>query len=360
MIYDANRISIEGDTQIAFTEDVAKRYEAYGWHVQTSTGPTTATTPTARTTTRTSPRCGTALDAAEDVTDKPSLIVLSTIIAWPAPDAQNTEASHGSALGDEEVAATKKVLGFDPDKTFEVPDEVHRATPGPWSTAARSPKRPGTSRSPPGRAANPERDALLQRLSVRSAARRLGRRAAVVPRRRRRASPPGSPPARSSTRSLRTSPSSGAGLPTSPGPTTPHQGRAERHPRRVPDLVLERQPVRPGAALRHPRARHGLDHERHHAARRHPRLRRHLPGVLRLHAAGRPPRGADAAAHDLRLDPRLDRPRRGRTRPTSRSSTSLRCGRSRASTSSGPPTPTRPWPPGRRSSSRPTARSRSH
>ncbi|MFL6060156.1 MAG: transketolase [Marmoricola sp.] len=130
LIYDNNRISIEGDTNIAFTEDVAKRYEAYGWHVQhvdwTDSGDHTDGSGYFEDV----PALWEALNAAEDVTDKPSLIVLSTIIAWPAPDAQNTGAAHGSALGDEEIAKTKKLLGFDPEKTFEVPAEVLEHTRG--------------------------------------------------------------------------------------------------------------------------------------------------------------------------------------------------------------------------------------
>ena len=119
LIYDANRISIEDDTDIAFSEDVGQRYEAYGWHVQTvdwtNDGTEYAEDVDA---------VWKALEKADRATDKPSLIVLRTIIAWPAPNAQNTGKAHGSALGDDEVAATKKVLGFDPDQTFEVPDEV--------------------------------------------------------------------------------------------------------------------------------------------------------------------------------------------------------------------------------------------
>ncbi|MGH3349870.1 MAG: transketolase [Nocardioides sp.] len=119
MIYDANRISIEGDTNVAFTEDVGARYEAYGWHVQevdwTNGGSGYK---------EDVPELFEAINAATEVTDKPSLIVLRTVIAWPAPNAQNTGAAHGSALGEEEVAATKEVLGFDPAKTFDVDPEV--------------------------------------------------------------------------------------------------------------------------------------------------------------------------------------------------------------------------------------------
>ncbi|MEU1935718.1 transketolase [Streptomyces coeruleorubidus] len=115
-LYDDNHISIEGDTATAFSEDVLKRYEAYGWHVQ-----------------RIEPRedgdvdvhaLHAALKEAQAETGRPSIIAMRTIIAWPAPNARNTEASHGSALGEDEVAATKRLLGFDPEKTFEVADEV--------------------------------------------------------------------------------------------------------------------------------------------------------------------------------------------------------------------------------------------
>ncbi|KRA32808.1 MULTISPECIES: transketolase [unclassified Nocardioides] len=123
VLYDANRISIEGDTHIAFNEDVAKRYEAYGWHVQTVdwTGNDHADLAHYA---EDVPALYEAIKAADAVTDKPSLIVLKTVIAWPAPSAQNTEAAHGSALGADEVAATKTVLGFDPEQDFEVPDDV--------------------------------------------------------------------------------------------------------------------------------------------------------------------------------------------------------------------------------------------
>ncbi|MEE1763951.1 MULTISPECIES: transketolase [unclassified Streptomyces] len=115
-LYDDNHISIEGDTATAFSEDVLKRYEAYGWHVQ-----------------RIEPAFNGNVDvhalydallAAREETSRPSIIAMRTIIAWPAPGAQNTEAAHGSALGEDEVAATKRVLGFDADKTFDVADDV--------------------------------------------------------------------------------------------------------------------------------------------------------------------------------------------------------------------------------------------
>ncbi|MCW2795391.1 MAG: transketolase [Nocardioides sp.] len=119
LIYDANRISIEGGTDIAFTEDVGKRYEAYGWHVQTVDWTHDGTRYQEDV-----PQLYAAIRAAEAVTDRPSFIVLRTIIAWPAPHAQGTGKAHGSALGAEEVAATKEILGFDPALHFEVPPEV--------------------------------------------------------------------------------------------------------------------------------------------------------------------------------------------------------------------------------------------
>jgi transketolase len=119
LIYDENKISIEDDTDIALSEDVAKRYEAYGWHVQVVDW-----THGGKGYQEDVPALHEALLAAAAVTDQPSLIVLRTIIAWPAPNAQNTGKAHGSALGEEEVAATKEILGFDPEKTFEVSEDV--------------------------------------------------------------------------------------------------------------------------------------------------------------------------------------------------------------------------------------------
>jgi transketolase len=125
VIYDDNEISIEGDTDIAFSEDVAARYAAYGWHVQevdwTNGGKEYVEDVEA---------LHAALEAARAVTDRPSFIRLRTIIAWPAPHAQGTGKSHGSALGEDEVAATKKILGFDPSLTFEVAPEVLDHTRG--------------------------------------------------------------------------------------------------------------------------------------------------------------------------------------------------------------------------------------
>ena len=119
VIYDDNRISIEDDTAITFAEDVSKRYEAYGWHVQdvdwTNGGTEYREDISA---------LYDAIQAARAETTRPSFINLRTIIAWPAPNAQGTGKSHGSALGTEEVAATKQIMGMDPAKSFEVAQEV--------------------------------------------------------------------------------------------------------------------------------------------------------------------------------------------------------------------------------------------
>ncbi|MFF8957200.1 transketolase [Streptomyces sp. NPDC014894] len=116
LLWDDNHISIEGDTETAVSEDTLKRYEAYGWHVQRVEQQENGDLDPAA--------LYRALRAAQAETERPSFIAARSIIAWPAPHAQNTEAAHGSALGDEEVAATKRVLGFDPEQSFEVSAEV--------------------------------------------------------------------------------------------------------------------------------------------------------------------------------------------------------------------------------------------
>ncbi|WP_405895734.1 transketolase [Streptomyces sp. NBC_00104] len=154
-LYDDNHISIEGDTATAFSEDVLKRYEAYGWHVQ-----------------RIEPAFNgnidvhalyDALRAAQDETGRPSIIAMRTIIAWPAPNAQNTEAAHGSALGEDEVAATKRVLGFDANKTFDVADDVLAHTRRALDRGAEA-HAAWDKRIAEWRAASPERAGLFDRV----------------------------------------------------------------------------------------------------------------------------------------------------------------------------------------------------
>ncbi len=154
LLYDDNHISIEGDTKVAFSEDVGARYEAYGWHVQHVADVNDVQA------------VYDAFDAARAETAKPSLIVVHSIIGWPAPTKQNTGKAHGSALGAEEVAKTKVILGLDPAVSFYCPDHVlahtrevvdrGRAAHAEWQ-----------ERFDAWAAANPDRAAELERISQR-------------------------------------------------------------------------------------------------------------------------------------------------------------------------------------------------
>ncbi|MFD5636568.1 transketolase [Streptomyces sp. NPDC127077] len=157
LLWDDNHISIEGDTETAVSEDTVKRYEAYGWHVQRiAPKPDGDLDPHA---------IYNAIEAAKKVTDKPSFIAMRSIIAWPAPNAQNTEAAHGSALGDDEVAATKRVLGFDPEKSFDVAAEVLAHTRQALDRGAQA-KAEWEKGYAAWRTANPERAAEYDRIAA--------------------------------------------------------------------------------------------------------------------------------------------------------------------------------------------------
>ncbi|MEU1087539.1 transketolase [Streptomyces sp. NPDC005892] len=157
LLWDDNHISIEGDTETAVSEDTLKRYEAYGWHVQrVEQLPNGDLDPAG---------LYKALLAAKAETERPSFIAARSIIAWPAPHAQNTEAAHGSALGDAEIAATKKVLGFDPEKTFEVSDEVLAHTREALDRG-REAKAEWEKSFAAWRTANPERAAEFDRINA--------------------------------------------------------------------------------------------------------------------------------------------------------------------------------------------------
>ncbi len=116
IIYDDNQISIEGNTHNAFTEDVSMRYRAYGWHVIDVATTSDGDVDTAA--------LDAAMVAAKNESTKPTLIRLKTVIAWPAPTLRGTGKSHGSALGEQEIAATKLLLGLNPDEHFAMPDEI--------------------------------------------------------------------------------------------------------------------------------------------------------------------------------------------------------------------------------------------
>lgn len=162
VLWDDNHISIEGDTDIAFTEDVMKRYEAYGWHVQFVDWTKTADGSVYHEDVE---ALDAALTAAAAETTRPSIIGLRTIIAWPSPGKQNTHGAHGSKLGGDEVKALKEVLGFDPEKTFEVDPEViaHTRRVGERNGAYRQ---EWEGKYAAWRETNPDRAALLDRLQA--------------------------------------------------------------------------------------------------------------------------------------------------------------------------------------------------
>jgi transketolase len=155
VIWDDNHISIEDDTAVAFSEDVVARYDAYGWHTQYVALSTDGSVDVAA--------LADAVDAARAETGRPSFIALRTIIGWPAPNLRNTGKAHGSALGTDEVAATKVLLGLDPALSFQVDDKVltHTREAVDRGTTARAAWSVGFDA---WRAANPDRAALFDRL----------------------------------------------------------------------------------------------------------------------------------------------------------------------------------------------------
>jgi len=155
MIYDDNRISIEGDTHVAFTEDVSARYRAYGWKVIEVAALADGNVDREK--------LEAAMITAEQTNDAPTLIRMHSTIAWPAPHAKGTAEAHGSALGAEEIAATKTLLGLDPNESFIVPDQIlaharevvarGKAAHAEWDASFKQ-----------WQTANPEGAALLKRL----------------------------------------------------------------------------------------------------------------------------------------------------------------------------------------------------
>jgi len=159
VIYDDNRISIEGDTHNAFTEDVSARYRAYGWHVIDVAAASNGSVDIAA--------LDAAMVAAKKETAKPSLIRMNSVIAWPAPKAQGTASSHGSALGDEEVAATKTALGLNPEEKFAMPVDVlvHARLVKDRSAQVR---KAWDAKFATWQSSNPEQAKLLERLRTRA------------------------------------------------------------------------------------------------------------------------------------------------------------------------------------------------
>ena len=155
IIYDDNRISIEGDTHVSFTEDVAARYRAYGWHVQEVPALADGNVDLAS--------LDKAMIAAKAELTKPSLIRMHSTIAWPAPKLRGTAKSHGSALGDEEIAATKVELGLNPDEKFAMPAEVFAHVRSVKERGA-SARKAWDEKFAVWQNSNPERASLLKRL----------------------------------------------------------------------------------------------------------------------------------------------------------------------------------------------------
>lgn len=159
VFYDQNQISIEDDTDVAFTEDVEKRYEAYGWDVRSVDWTNGGT--------------GYSEDVeelyaqirdAKAVTDKPTLIALKTVIGWPAPNKQNTGGIHGSALGGDEVKAVKEILDFDPDKSFQIEEDILSHT-RQVQERSRQEREEWTKSFESWQGKNPEAASLYERLS---------------------------------------------------------------------------------------------------------------------------------------------------------------------------------------------------
>ena len=158
VIYDSNQISIEDDTNIAFTEDLTARYNSYGWHTQTVDWKKTGNYH------EDIQELYVAIEKAKSVADKPSLITLRTIIGWPSPKKQNTGKIHGSALGAEELAGLKNALGFDPEKTFDVSPEVINHTRTNAATRAKEARTAWQIKFDAWATANPEKKALFDRV----------------------------------------------------------------------------------------------------------------------------------------------------------------------------------------------------
>ena len=155
MIYDDNRISIEGDTHVAFTEDVSARYRAYGWNVIEVAAKADGNVDLAA--------LDAAMVAAGAESAKPTLIRMKSVIAWPAPHAKNTAESHGSALGAEEIAATKVLLGLNPEEDFAAPADVMAHVRAVKARGAEL-RKSWDSNFATWKSANAERATLLERL----------------------------------------------------------------------------------------------------------------------------------------------------------------------------------------------------
>ena len=287
--YDDNRITIDGTTSISFDgENHTARLEADGWHVQRVEDSEDLDALQA------------AIAAARDETERPSFIAIRSHIAYPAPHAVDTAKAHGAALGEDEVRATKEVMGFDPDRKFWVDERVyeHMSLHESGTKAQRRLEREvrGVAGGLPGHGSG-----LGPRVGG-AAARGLARVAAGVRRRRGDRHPLGRPEGDGGVRAVRPDDDRRRGGP----------GRVDQDPVRGRRRVLE-GPRGPQHPVRHPRARDGRDRQRRLRARRHRQaVRLDVPDVLRLHARRGAAVGADGPAGGVGVDARLGGRRRGR------------------------------------------------
>ena len=289
VLYDDNRIQLDGPTAWAFSEDVLARFEAYGWHTQRVEDGNDIAAISA------------AIDAAK-ADDRPSVIAVRTHIGFGSPNKQDTQKAHGAPLGPDEVKLTKEAYGWDPDRTFYVPDDAaevfHRAIDAGKDLVAEFHARLDRyTAAYPGRVGGAPAPPRGQ------AARGLGQGRAFVRGRDR-----------------------GRDAQREPGLDPGAGGRAARAVRRLrgplgvePDRrqgqrprPLRGRPRRTQPALRRPRARDGRDRERDRLPRRLPPLLRDVPDLQRLHARVGPARRPVRPPRDLRLDARLGGPGRGR------------------------------------------------
>ena len=320
-VYDDNHITIDGPTELAYDDDVVRRFEAYGWRVR-NLGEMANDVDGLEAAIRE------ALDQPADGPDaQPNLLVLRSHIGWPSPHLTDTAAAHGTPFGEEEIRATKEILGLPPDETFWVPDEVrdfygHQVARGRPESA-----RPGRSASRPGEGDRAAWDAAQAGHGLPGWADDLPRFEAGTKLATRHAI----------NQCIDATVGRLPGLLAGSADLTGNNGvkvkGAEIQSRRVAG--------RDADPLRDPRARHGLGHERHGPTRRRAARRRHVLRLLRLHAPRRPARRADRVPRHLLVDPRLHRARARTARRTSRSSTWPRCAPCPASASCGRPTPTR-------------------
>ncbi len=288
--YDANNIQLASEVAVVMTEDVGKRFEAYQWHV-TDVGEDLSVETLER-----------ATREAMEVEDRPSLVIVRSHIGIGSP-LQDTSKAHGSPLGEDNVRETKENYGWDPDAQFLVPDdalehfraccergaELEEAWKGTFSAyreaepeLAKDFEDLVEGRMPEGFDADPPRFEAGDKMATRKASGAAVQWAAAQS----------------------AAPGGGRGRP----------GQLDQHRHRRRRRRSARPVRRPQPALRRARARHGRRGQRPHAARL-PRLRQHVPDLLRLHEGRHPALGAAEAALDLGLHPRLDRPRRGRPDP---------------------------------------------